>query len=452
MSGFAPEPGAPGADPALAARQRERIGRALRMVTVPFPYLAGLAAAARVDMDTRLPTMGVFASGRMVANPAFCARLNDTDLRFVVAHELLHLALRTHQRALGSDRMQFNIAHDYIINDVLRAELGVSHVPAGGLDMPGARHRSAEAILLDLQQAARAAQASGQGASRVRVWRAGAGAAGSARGAAGAAGDPTAGGSADEGHEGNEGDDGDVLADGLEREWYGDERDAQRDAQRRTEAAARRGAELARARGNARGALATLMGLAPGAMSADVEARRGRWRTPSFLALQRWIEAVTLGPRTYERPARRSAADPDVVLAGRRRHGWALNVVLDTSGSMTDELPYVLGAIGECCDTLGVDQVRLVQCDAAVTADDWVEPAALARRRIDGFGGSDLSPAFAYLAADHDVRAVVAITDGDILYPDAAPPYEVLWLVPAPHDAGFVPRWGRVLALQPRGA
>ena len=37
------------------------------MVTVPFPHLSGLAAAIRVALDERVPTMGVFASGRLLA-------------------------------------------------------------------------------------------------------------------------------------------------------------------------------------------------------------------------------------------------------------------------------------------------------------------------------------------------------------------------------------------------
>src|SRR5690349_11385313 len=89
-----------------------RIERGLRMVTVPFPHLAGLAAAMRITLDDRVPTMGVFASGRLVANPAFTARLSSSDLIFVLAHELLHLALRTHDRAKGSGRLEFNYAHD----------------------------------------------------------------------------------------------------------------------------------------------------------------------------------------------------------------------------------------------------------------------------------------------------------------------------------------------------
>ena len=64
----------------------------------------------------------------------------------------MHLALRTHDRANGSDRLEFNYAHDYIINDILRVELGFTTIPAGGLDMPGAREKSAEEIVLEMRK------------------------------------------------------------------------------------------------------------------------------------------------------------------------------------------------------------------------------------------------------------------------------------------------------------
>ncbi len=118
----------------------ERIARGLRMTTVALPHLAGLAAATRVALDERIPTMGVFASGRLVANPQFVRRLKENELVFVLAHELLHLALRTHDRARGAHHLEFNYAHDYIINDILRHvatgenwyldRLGLAHEPA----------------------------------------------------------------------------------------------------------------------------------------------------------------------------------------------------------------------------------------------------------------------------------------------------------------------------------
>jgi hypothetical protein len=428
MNGQAAPPAVdPAVDPAVALA---RVERALRTVTAPFPYLAGLAATARPSIDSRVPTMGVFASGRIVAHPGFVCRLNDADLLFVVAHELLHLALYTHRRARGSDPMQFNVAHDYIINDILRAELGVTRIPAGGLDMPGARLRSAEAILLELRREARAAAAggSGSGAAPRRVWSA----------AAGEAAGPD--------------DGGDVLRDELERDWFGDDRDSQHERRRAAEDAARRALAIARAGGTPDRGLLAQMGIEPGGRSESLDAKRGLYRTPAFLAVQRWIESVAMGPRTFERPSRRATGLADTVLPGRRRTSQALNVVLDTSGSMSDELPRALGAIGDFCDALGIDHVRLVQCDAAVTADDRVEPQRLSRYRIDGYGGSDLSPALRHLAADPQVLAVIAITDGDILVPEETLPYELLWLLPPGASVDFRPGQGRVVHLSPREA
>ena len=80
--------------------------------------------------------------------------------------------------------------------------------------------------------------------------------------------------------------------------------------------------------------------------------------------------------------------------------------------SMNDEIPRALGAIADFCDTVAVDQVRLLQCDTGVTADDLVAPMDLARYEITGYGGSDLSPAMVRLSEDAQVRAVAIITDG----------------------------------------
>jgi predicted metal-dependent peptidase len=402
----------------------DRIERGLRMVTVPFPHLAGLVAAARVALDERMPTIAVFASGRLSANPRFVGSLKDNELVFVLAHEMLHLALRTHDRAKGAGRLEFNYAHDYIINDILRTELGMP-VPAGGLDMPGAREKSAEEIVLEMRRNQHAE-------AKTSVWQGEATTAGRLFGGGRSAGEGT--------------DAGDVLSASAEAELYPEDvADAARRVERVREAAAK-ALGLARAMGLAKG----MRGTDPGTASQNVLALRGLYHTPWELALQRWIESVAPGDRTFNRPSRREPERTDVVLPGRRREGWILNVVLDTSGSMTDEIPRVLGTLTEFCDAVGVDRVRLVQCDAAVTSDEMLEPQQLGERRIEGYGGSDLSPALRHLAADQHVRAVVAVTDGEIAYPAEPMPYELLWLVPARFRAAFNPPYGRVVSMQPR--
>ena len=402
-----------------------RIHNGLRMVTVPFPHLAGLAGAVRVDMDDRVPTMGVFASGRMLANAEFVSRLKDNELVFVLAHELLHLALRTHDRAKGSSRLEFNYAHDYIINDILRVELGFTSIPAGGLDMPGAREKSAEQIVLEFRKAGNQMQ------SRTRVWNGQA-----------VAGDRIFGNSR-QGTRDNQDAAmaGDVLGNELEREWFAEDADGQAERAGRIEEIAAKGLALAKALGAMKG-----RGTDTGASQQVMSALRGLYRTQWQVALQKWLESVAPGDRTFVRPSRRSVERSDLVLPGRKRETWMLNVLLDTSGSMTAEIPRALGAIAEFCDALAVDHIRMIQCDSDVKSDAVLSPAELAEYEVSGFGGSNLSPAMLTLAADPLVTAAVIVTDGDIEYPSVEMPYRVLWVLPAP--GSFNPPYGVVITIE----
>ena len=408
-----------------AADTLARIERGLRMVTVPMPHLAGLAAAVRCSIDDRVPTMGVFASGRMVANRQFVAKLKENELIFVLAHELLHLALRTHDRAKGSGRLEFNYAHDYIINDILRAELGFTHVPAGGLDMPGAKEKSAEQIVLEMRKDGDKMQ------SKTQVWD------GQSVSARGALGQP--------GQDQREADDaGDVMDDAKERELFPECRNGEQVRQAsEIDREAAKSLALGKAMGKMKG-----RGTESGDATQTIMALRGMYKTPWEAALQKWIESVAPGERTYLRPSRREVAGSDIVLAGRKRESWMLNVVLDTSGSMSEDIPPALGAIADFCEQLSVDEIRLVQCDAAVTGDEVLTPEALANYQVSGFGGSNLSPGMRTLAEDARVTAAVVITDGDIDYPPEEMPYDVLWVVTSGAPMSFNPPYGRIVRMQ----
>jgi len=418
-------PKAPGA----AQQQLRRVERGLKLLRVPLPYLSGLAARVRVSLDDRVPTMGVFASGRIVVNPAFAETLKEDELIFVLAHELLHLALRTHDRARGSHHLEFNYAHDYIINDILRIELGMEHVPAGGLDMPGARERSAEAIVLEMRRNAeimpsRTAVFGGEETTTGRVFGP------RGRSAAGT-------------QDANQTAAGDVLEAQQEKEMFPDDVATQAEEAEAIKAAASAGLALARAVG----ALKGLRGDDAGATSQVVTALRSLYRTPWEVVLQRWMESVAPGDRTFVRASRRGADRSDLVLPGRRREGWMLNVIIDTSGSMAEEIPSALGAIADFCDAVAVDQVRVLQCDVTVTSDELLSPSELAEYKITGYGGSDLTPAMELLAADPQVRAAAIITDGEIEFPADPMPYSVLWVLPSRSSASFRPSYGRVVTM-----
>jgi predicted metal-dependent peptidase len=398
-----------------------RILSGLRMVTVPLPHLAGLAAAVRVDLDDRVPTMGVFASGRLVANPAFAARLSGDDLVFVLAHELLHLALRTHDRAKGSGQLEFNYAHDYIINDMLRDALGAATIPASGLDMPGAREKSAEEIVLEMRRNSNFAS------SRTQVWE---GTVATLEQVLGAA------------RRAPPGNMGDVLDARRERELFPDDSADQAERARAIRDLATRGMALAKAVGAMRS-----RGADTGSSQQKVRAMRGICRTPWQVALQISLEGVAPGERTFTRASRRGSDRTDVVMPGRKRHSWMLNVVLDTSASMSDEIPFALGAIADFCDLAGVDEIRVVQCDTVVTSDEVLSPSELAEYQVSGYGGSDLTPALLTLAEDPRVTTAIVITDGEIGFPSEPVPYAVLWVLPR-SQAAFQPSYGRVITMQ----
>jgi predicted metal-dependent peptidase len=116
---------------------------------------------------------------------------------------------------------------------------------------------------------------------------------------------------------------------------------------------------------------------------------------------------------------------------------------------MAEEIAPALGAIADFCETAGVDEVRVLQCDTVVTSDEMLSPTELADYQIKGYGGSDLTPAMRAYAEDPRVEAAIVITDGDILYPQEQPPYAVLWAVPGAHTL-FEPRYGRVFCMGAR--
>ncbi len=156
---------------------------------------------------------------------------------------------------------------------------------------------------------------------------------------------------------------------------------------------------------------------------------RGTYQTPWEAALQRWFDSVAPPRRSWARPSRRGGDRTDVVLPGKSREGWTLNIVLDTSGSMTGAISQALGAIDQFCQANDVESVRILQCDTQVTSDEYVEVGSLERFEAKGFGGSDMSPAMLKLAEEPDVEAVIVLTDGGIAYPEGPMPYETLWCI-----------------------
>lgn len=450
-----PNPSGPKPPPDKSVMALFRAKQALRLVCGEMPHLAGLAHLVRLQTSEYFDVAAVGASGLLCVNPDVFTRTPLADAAFVLAHELLHLAFDTHRRQGDADPYLVNVAHDYIINDMLSEEMGRA-VPLGGLVRGGARGESLEKLIIDLSK--------GGSGSRPSVWTVGGGPRPHRR--------PPPGKSA--------------ITEALEKAGL-----IPPEARPASQGTARvrvprgdlipgnvegllepgRSPEQRRKlRQEIRKAAAKALGL--GALRAKMdESQKGRpvqdpqrgemlmkaihtaYQPPWQLALQRWMDAVAPAGRTYAKASRRGAErDDGVVLCGRKREGWTLHIVLDTSGSMEQVLPRVLGTIASFCDGAGVSEVHILQCDVEVTRDEWLEPPQLAEYKVAGFGGSNMSPALDALTRDAEVSAALVLTDGYIEYPNMEPPYSVLWGVvraPAGFVTGFRPPYGEVLYFDP---
>ena len=376
--------------------------QALGWFTSNYPLLGGLAAAFKLVEKAevcRLHGISVAAispaAAELYVNPL--TSLDDGERRFVIAHELLHAALRHDTRCGGRDPWLWNVACDYVINGWL-TEMAVGDLPATALYDPALKGKSAEEVYDEIaagrRRARRLATLRGYGACDILPGRL----------------------------------TGDEQACGVDLdEFY-----------RRCLADG-----LAYHRGQGRGLL-------PGGLIEEIRALTEP-PVPWDVELARWFDdhfAPLDRRRSYARASRRQAATPDIP-----RPGWhlpleltdsrAFGVVLDTSGSMDRRLlGKALGAIASYAVTRDVRAVRVVFCDAEAHDNGWMHPFDIAGRvRVRGRGGTVLQPGIDLLLAAPDFPKdgpVLVITDG---WTDSVRiSREHAFLIPAGATLPFPPR------------
>ena len=359
-----------------AERRNPEWEAARRWFVSAYPLLAGLAAGFQVVADLELAQRWQIsiaavdaALAEIYVNPL--ARLTADERRFVIAHEMLHAALRHADRVAHRDPYLWNVACDYVINGWLM-EMAVGAAPDGVLYDPELTGLSAEAvydrIATDLRRLRKLATLRGRGL-------------------------------------------GDVLAEPLPGR---DEARRAVDLDEYYRRALSTGLSYHESTGR---------GLLPAALVEEIraldqpplpwDAQLGRWFEEHVPAVER--------RRTYARPSRRQASTPDIPRPGwYHPQEWAqqhtFGVVLDTSGSMDRTLlGKALGAIASYALARDVPAARVVFCDAAAYDAGYLPVEQIAGRvRVRGRGGTILQPGIRLLerAEDFPVDApVLIITD-----------------------------------------
>jgi predicted metal-dependent peptidase len=348
--------------------------KALSWFVSSYPLLGGIAAGIKLVADAEIAHAHGIAIAAVNAEAAEIyinplRRFDDEEWRFILAHEMLHAALRHGDRCGGRDPYLFNIACDYVINGWLD-EMQIGTMPEGLLHDQRLAGLSAEEvydrIAGDLRRMRRLATLRGKGA-------------------------------------------GDILGAPL-----GAPRDHV-DLDEFYRRGLRQGLDLHQRQER---------GFLPGGLVEEIRAL-SHPPLPWDAKLARWFDEFVPRPepvRTFARPARRQAATPDIPRAGRyfppeEVARCTFGVVLDTSGSMDRVLlGKALGAIASYAEARDVPAARVVFCDAAPHDAGYLPVTEIAGRvRVHGRGGTVLQPGVDLLhrADDFPPRApVLVITDG----------------------------------------
>ncbi|WP_055717689.1 DUF2201 family putative metallopeptidase [Streptomyces torulosus] len=339
-----------------------------------YPLLGGIASGmkiiAKADIahthDIAVAAVDA-AAGEIYINPL--RDFEDEEWRFILAHEMLHAALRHGDRCGTRDPYLFNVAADYVINGWL-CEMQVGTMPEGLLYDPELKGLSAEEvydrIAGDLRRKRRLSTLRGKGTGDILS------------GPLGAPGDY-------------------VDLDEFYRRGLG------------------RGLDLHQRQER---------GYLPGGLVEEIRALTHP-PLPWDARLARWFDEFVPRPepvRSYARPSRRQSATPDIPRAGRyfppeEVARCTFGVVLDTSGSMNRVLlGKALGAIASYAEARDVPAARVVFCDTAPHDAGYVPVTEIAGRvRVHGRGGTVLQPGIDLLQRADDFppgAPLLVITDG----------------------------------------
>lgn len=356
----------------------ERMVKARIQLLMHQPFFGTLAMRLKLIEVPKGPLnpYGTMATdGRMISfSPDFLAKITDKEIEGVIAHEVMHVALKHHLRRRTRQPKKWNVACDATINcDLIEAGF---QLPKPRVDMPEHKGKAAETIYNELPDNEGGGDGGGDEWGVVLD-------------------DPQAGGS------------------------EGEQAEAENEVNIMVAQAAQAQEKHEKAKG--RGALpAWMKRLVEQALEPEV-----KWED----VMRRFVVQRVPYDHTWSRINRRFAHSR-LYLPGLLKDGLGEVVALfDTSGSMTQKM---LTRIYSECNALFVDcrpeKLHAMACDASVgnfvTFED--EPH-LAMDMFVGGGGSDFRPAFAKID-ELGIKPVCCLvfSDMDICFPVQPPGYPVL--------------------------
>lgn len=112
----------------------DTLARAKACLILDQPFFASLLLGMELKKDASIPTAGTDGKG-IRYNPAWLNAMPVSEVTFVLAHEVMHCVFEHMYRRGTKDKMKYNIAADFVINDLLVKDK-VGSMPKGGLHSP----------------------------------------------------------------------------------------------------------------------------------------------------------------------------------------------------------------------------------------------------------------------------------------------------------------------------
>ena len=102
----------------------QRLRRVRNSIVRDMPFFGCLTGLLRFSLDTDVHT--VYCDGERIAfNPAFLAAVSDRSLKFIMLHEILHMALDHKRRRENRECDVFDLAADIVVNSAILHECGM---------------------------------------------------------------------------------------------------------------------------------------------------------------------------------------------------------------------------------------------------------------------------------------------------------------------------------------
>lgn len=378
---------------------RDKIIKARVALQKTHPFFSYLALHLAPIETVEIPTMGVDKRGNMWYNPEFVNKMDQEEVKGVVCHEIMHVALEHLKGLKGKDAQVSNVAMDIVVNDII-IENGLKLpregiIPSnhevtinGNIKIKEVNKKCWEIIYAELEKKLPKKPKGAYGFDEHTH------------------GDGT-------GDDDGKGGDGDK--DGKKKGLAGAVNDKDFDAKQTV---------------NEAYAYAKLQGLAPAGMDRYIEELsypKMDWKS----MLRKFIIREIPFNYNYSRPSKRSIACgifmPSVV-----KESLEIGVAVDTSGSMSpDDLKMCVSEVLGIIKAYDNVKLTVLSCDAEVhTVTEVTCEEDVASLKLAGGGGTDFRPVFEWIGDNKpSMKLLVFFTDGYGEFPEDAPQTKVLWCV-----------------------